>query len=394
MLRLATRPAVRAAVLAAALAGLTSLPASAQLPPPPASAAPVWRTDYNTARKEAQEKGLPLLIVVGTENCFYCRKLEANTLRDPRIVGMLGGAFVALKIDANQHPSLTSALKVQVYPTIVMAGPDGKIHAFIEGYVEPDRMAEHMKRTSTLASTPDWAARDYNEATRAIAAGDYPRAVTLLKGIIKDGPERPVAVKSKEALDQIDRQAAGRLARAKELDQQGFTAEAMDALADVCRSYAGTQAADEAAGLMAGLAEKPETVAKQRARRSRDLFAAACEDFRTQRYYDCLQKCEQLSTSYADLPEAKEAAGLAAEIQNNPERLAVACDQMNDKAAAMNLALAEAWMKKGQEKEALACLDKVVKLSPNSPYAVQAQTRMNAIRGGNPAVPTGFNKDP
>ena len=89
-----------------------------------------------------------------------------------------------------------------------------------------------------------------------------------------------------------------------------------------------------------------------------------------------------------------ERAGLAAEIQNNPERLAVACDQMNDKAAAMNLALAEAWMKKGQEKEALACLEKVVKLSPNSPYAMQAQARMNAIRGGNPAVPTGFNKDP
>src|SRR5262249_48613332 len=34
-----------------------------------------WRTDYNAARKEATEKGLPLFVVVGTDNCFYCRKL-------------------------------------------------------------------------------------------------------------------------------------------------------------------------------------------------------------------------------------------------------------------------------------------------------------------------------
>jgi hypothetical protein len=50
-------------------------------------------------------------------------------------------------------------------------------------------------------------------------------------------------------------------------------------------------------------------------------------------------------------------------------------------------------MKKGQEKEALACLKKVVRMNPDSPFAAQARTRMNAIRGGNPAVPTGLNKN-
>ena len=34
------------------------------------------------------------------------------------------------------------------------------------------------------------------------------------------------------------------------------------------------------------------------------------------------------------------------------ERLAAACEQMNDRTAAMYLALAESWSKKGQDKEA------------------------------------------
>src|SRR5262249_13254813 len=317
-----------------------------QLPPSSAGPAPVvWRTDYNAARKEAQEKGLPLFIVVGTENCFYCRKLESTTLRDSRVVGMLGGGIIPLKIDANQQPALAQALKVHVHATTVLAGPHGKIHGFVEGYLDADRMAEQMKRAVAAATTPDWMARDYNEATKAIAAGDYSRGVTLLKEIVREAADRPVGVKAKEVLDQVERQAAGQLARARELEQKGLTPEAMDVLADVVKTYAGTQSAADAAELMAGLAEKPEPRARQRVRRARDLFAAAREDFRAQRYYDCLQKCEQLTDGYADLPEGKEAGALAAEIQSNPDRLATACEQMNDKTAAMYLALAEAWMK-------------------------------------------------
>src|SRR5207248_5839149 len=136
------------------------------------------------------------------------------------------------------------------------------------------------------------------------------------------------------------------------LELNGRTPEAMDTLADLMRVYAGTQAAADAATLMAGLADKPETQERQRLRRARDLLALAKEEFRTQRYHDCLQKCEQLTEAYTELPEGREAVALAAEIRNNPERLAVACEQMNEKTAAMYLALADSWLKKGQDKEA------------------------------------------
>lgn len=383
-------------VTAAAL--FHALPASAQPTKPAAQpakpAAPVaWRTDYNTARKEAQEKGLPMLVVVGTEDCFYCRKLEAGPLRDPALAPLLASGFVPLKLDAKAAPELAKALKVTLYPTTVLAGPDGKIHAFIEGYVETDRLAEQLKRTSTAVATADWAARDFNEASKALAASDYPRAVTLLKGITKEAGEKPVGVKAKQILDEVEKLAANKLAQAKGLEQRGQTAEAMDALTDAIRVYAGTQAAADAATALAGLSDKPEELQKRRLRVARDMLATARDDFRAGRLYDCIQKCEQITAGYTELPESKDATALLADIKGNPERLAKACDQMNDRTAAMYMALAESWNTKGQPAEAAACLKKVMALCPNTRHADVAQAELTKLQGKyGPAVPAGLVK--
>ena len=385
------RPVSRLLVLypLVTVAGLYfAAPAFAQ-PPLPAPAQVTWRTDYNAARKEAQEKGLPILLVIGTDECFYCRKLEAGPLKDAGILNLVAPNFIPVKLNAKNAPELAKALKVQMYPTTVLAGPDGKIHAFIEGYVEADRYAEQLKRTLTAVSTPDWAARDFNEASKALARSDYPRAATLLKGITREAGEKPVGAKAKGLLAELEQIAAAKLAQAKDFNQRGQTQEAMDALAETVKQFAGTQAASDAAMLLAGMAERPEELQKKRLRFARDLLAAAREDLRADRVYDCMQKCEQLAAGYAEFPEAKDAASLRADIQGNPDRLAKACEQMNDRTAAMYLALAESWAKKGQNAEAASCLKKVIALCPNTPHAESAYAELTKIQGKTPAVPTG-----
>jgi len=352
----------------------------------------MWRTDYNAARKEAAEKGLPLFLVIGTDNCFYCRKLEAGPFRDAAIAGHLMRNFIPLKVDANKEPNLAKALKVQVYPTMVLAGADGKIVAFIEGFLEADRLDEQLKRAVTTASTTDWSARDFEQASKALAIGEYPRAVSLLKGIVKESGTKPIGIKAKQILDDVEKLAAGRLARAKALEERGFTQEAVDTLAEAVKAYAGTQAAADAASLMTGLAAKPDIQEKLRLRSARDLLARAREDFRTDKFYDCLQRCDRLTGSYGDLPEGKEAKSLAEEIRGNPDRLAMACDQMNERTASMYLTLAEAWVKKGQPVEALACYEKVARLTPNSRLADIASAEMTKLRATSGTAVTGGMK--
>ena len=221
---------------------------------------------------------------------------------------------------------------------------------------------------------------------------DYPRAVTLLKGITKEAGEKPVGVKAKQILDEVEKLAAGKLSLAKQLEQRGQTAEAMDALADAVRVYAGTQAASDASTALAGLTDKPEVVQQRRLRVARDMLGVARDDFRAGRLYDCMQKCEQLVLSYAELPEAKDAKALLVDIRGNPERLAKACDQMNDRTAAMYMALAESWATKSQNAEAAACLKKVMALCPNTRHADLAQVELTKLQGKTPAIPTGFTK--
>src|SRR5438445_3470549 len=156
-----------------------------------------WRSDYNLARKEAVEKNLPLILDFGTEHCFWCKKLDATTFLDPRVVAVMNEEFIPLKVDAHRDARLTECLRIQAFPTVVLAGPDGKILGTLEGYMEAGRFHDHLQRVLAGLRNPEWMARDYQEAAKAIAASDYARAIALLKSITQDGKDLPAQIKAK-----------------------------------------------------------------------------------------------------------------------------------------------------------------------------------------------------
>ena len=144
---------------------------------------------------------------------------------------------------------------------------------------------------------------------------------------------------------------------------------------------------------MTGFAAKPESQEKLRLRAARELLAGAREAFRVeQASATACRSVSRLPRSIADLAEGKEAAGLAAEIKANPERLAAACEQMNQRTASMYMTLAESWTKKGQTAEAIACLEKVTKLCPKSTHADTAQAQLAKLRTNTATTPTGAIK--
>ncbi|OWK46983.1 thioredoxin family protein [Fimbriiglobus ruber] len=380
--------AVPGLVAAAALvAGMTTGPAHAANPP-----AVLWRTDYQTARKEAQEKGLPLLVEIGSENCVFCRKQDATTFRDVALVAMLNEQFVPVRIDGGHEPAFVQAMKVQMFPTTVLAGPDGKIVGFLQGYVSADQLRDHAKRAILGVTTPDWVARDLQEANKAIAGSDYTRAVSLLKGITADAKDSPARTKAVAVLAEVERSAADRVARAKKLEDVGETTAAAAELAEVVKTYAGTQAAVAAATRLSGAASAD---ARLRGTAATELLAAAREEYRSRRYAECLDKCDQLAAKFSDRPESKDAATLANQIKSDPDLLVVACDQLAERSAAMYLTLAEAWAQKGQTKEAVSCLEKVVQLTPNGRSGEVALGRLTSLKKGEttPGVTVGFQKN-
>jgi thioredoxin-like negative regulator of GroEL len=351
-----------------------------------------WRQDYATARREAAEKNLPLVIDFGTENCFWCKKLDATTFHEPAVADLMRQRFIPLRIDAEKDPDLATKLRVESYPTVVLAAADGKILDVQVGFIDAPGFQEKLQRVLAAVSNPEWMTRDYEAAAKAIAASDYARAIALLRSVIEDGQQRPVQVKARTLLQDLEQQAAGRMARAKQLIEKGQTTEAMETLTELVRVFAGTPAAAEGGRMLTGLGTSQENRSQQRSRRAQELLAQAREDYRTQQYLCCLNRCEVLASSFPDLPEGVEAQQLAAEIKNNPEWMRQACDSLSDQLGMLYLSLAETWLKKGQPQQAIICLERVIQTLPGTRQAEAAQVRLAQIQGQPPTRTVDFKK--
>ncbi len=98
-----------------------------------------WRGDYGQARSEAVRLGRPIVIVVASEHCGWCRRLERTTLRDQGVIRLLNDSTVPLKIDADDpaHAAVIEALRVEGVPTIATLGLDGRVRSSHAGYLDP-----------------------------------------------------------------------------------------------------------------------------------------------------------------------------------------------------------------------------------------------------------------
>lgn len=352
-----------------------------------------FRTDYNDARKEADKKGLPLVIYFTTDNCFWCNRLVGEVFADGTVAKTMNDKFVPLKIHAAKEPQLVQMLSIRAYPTVILAGPDGKILGTIEGYQDANKFFDNLQRTLASVSNPEWMLRDYQIAAKAYQDRDFGRAVALLKSIVEDGKNRPVQVNAATLLKNVEQQAATDLAQAKSMMDKGQSTEASALLMRLVKDYPGTQAAPEAAGMLTSLTKTPEVKSVQRTARARELLAQAKEDYRSEQWLCCLDRCDLLASSYGDLPEASEALGMASAIRGNPEWMQKACDSMTVRLGEMQLSLAETWLQKGQPQQAMLCLERLIRNFPGTRQAEAARYRLDQLQGlSAPGLKGGGNK--
>jgi tetratricopeptide (TPR) repeat protein len=341
-----------------------------------------WRYDYPRARQEALEKSRPLVIDVGTVDCYWCKQLDVRTFRDPAIVSILNDRCIPLKIDAQQHPRLVEALKVQNYPTMVFASAEGRILDYQVGFIESAALQERLARIVGPATPPSEPNnRDLVEARRAVGTGDYARAILLLKSVLDENKDKAIQAQAKQMLQDLEQQAAGRCAEAKQLVENGKVSQAMETATQLVQTYPGTKAATEGGQLLVTLASRAAPAEQSRSRLARELLNQAKEDQRQQHFLSCLDRCETLIAQYADLPEGSEATKLTAEIKANPEWTKQACDQLGDRLSLLYLSLADTLLKKGQPQQAVFYLERVIQTFPNSPSAGAAQVRLIQIQG-------------
>jgi thioredoxin-related protein len=350
-----------------------------------------WRSEYTQALIESERRGLPLVVDFTTKPCFWCDKLDQTTFRDPRIINLINQNYVPLRISADRDPKLAQEMRIAAYPTLVLAGPGRKILYMREGYHDAETFHEILQRHSAQVATPDWMKQHFDLAQKSYQDGDYARACASLKNILEDSQGRSIHPSAQRLLQEIEARANERLARAKDLINNGRSMEAVQSLTETLATFAGLPASKEAGELLTKLAQHSEQRLQQRARRAGELIVQARDFYRNKDIVPCLDRCEILIGSYGDLPEGGEASQLIQEIRNNQEWLQLAADTLGDRLASVYLALADSKTKRNQPREAEVFLRRVIQAFPGSRYAESAQIRIGQLQGipTNRVIPTG-----
>jgi tetratricopeptide (TPR) repeat protein len=215
-----------------------------------------WRTDYVTARKEAEETKKPLLLVVGTTNCLYCVKMEAGTFTDPEVAKLVAERFIPVKLDAAAHPDFVRAMRITLYPTTVIAGPDAKVYAFLAGYLDAAGFQNNAGKALALIPAP---AKDVAVVAKPVPAKPVeapPTKPVEPTVTVPAVPDSALASLEAATAELDERTANAYLALAEQWIKQGKAKEAVACLEKAARASPNGKLAETALARLAAIVKE------------------------------------------------------------------------------------------------------------------------------------------
>lgn len=92
-----------------------------------------WSDTYEQAQAKAKKESKPMLVIITTEQCRWCRKFEATTLSDEDVISKINTRFIPVHVtrDKSVYPKILSAKMV---PMSYFVDGEGKVIHSIPGY--------------------------------------------------------------------------------------------------------------------------------------------------------------------------------------------------------------------------------------------------------------------
>jgi len=111
---------------------------------------------YEDGMAKARKEGKFVMIDFYTTWCKWCKKLDAETYKDPKVAAALKANFVTVKIDAESGNSVVHEMRkmtmselaekygVSSYPAIWFVDKDGKKAKLLNGFLPPDSFLVYL----------------------------------------------------------------------------------------------------------------------------------------------------------------------------------------------------------------------------------------------------------
>jgi thioredoxin-related protein len=92
-----------------------------------------WVDTYTKAAQLAKAENKIIYMLMTTDQCRWCRKLESTTLQDERVIQRINATFVPIHMtrDVDDYPE---HLKARGVPTSFFLTPEGRIVHKMPGY--------------------------------------------------------------------------------------------------------------------------------------------------------------------------------------------------------------------------------------------------------------------
>jgi thioredoxin-related protein len=112
---------------------------------------------FDQAKTEAAKSNKKILVDVYTDWCKWCKKMDADTYADPKVMKYLKEKFVVAKLNAESDDKVTYDGKKQTsaefarlvgvegFPTLLFFEPNGKVITSLSSYLDPSQMIHVAK---------------------------------------------------------------------------------------------------------------------------------------------------------------------------------------------------------------------------------------------------------
>lgn len=108
----------------------------------------VWHDNLDSGWRESKRSGRPMVIFITAARCRYCDAMKLTTWRDLGIESRVGTEFVAVRLTPEQNSAELSRISVKVYPTTLVALPQGKVIDHRTGFQPPNLLHGLLNRVT------------------------------------------------------------------------------------------------------------------------------------------------------------------------------------------------------------------------------------------------------
>src|SRR5262245_15994286 len=88
-----------------------------------------WHDWDDSAFSKAAAEEKPILLLLTTSWCRFCKELESSTFADPEVVHEVTAGFLPIHVDSERRPDLNQRYNMGGWPTIAFLTPKGDLIA-------------------------------------------------------------------------------------------------------------------------------------------------------------------------------------------------------------------------------------------------------------------------